>query len=608
MSEEIGPRKRLKQQGSCDNCFRRKVRCDDEDSPGNVCSECSAMNLECTRLICASQRKHGPATEYCQGLEQEIASLRVTLSQSSGSISISASSLPSALALPSGTEADDPPPRSEIDLDEALSDRFKGLALDHYQGRHFGRSSHFMLLQTALDSRDALINGEARPISVQMKREAFWQLQPWHVVQESEPIPYDFPPDDLLKILVDLYWEHFHFYYPLLHKPTFERSVFYDKLHLRDRSFGATVLAVCALASRHCDDPRVLYDSKDNEPQSLHSAGWKWFLQIEFVPKSFIKSPSVYALQIYPLAVVFIHATHFAEISWVLISPGIRLAETIGVHRSGFGKGKFARDPVEVELWKRAFWQLIVFDTASSMALGRPRASNANDLDLELPTMCDDEYWPGEPLKPTEDFKQPPQKKSYLTFWIHYIKLMEIVGFAQRSIYPARRLDPWGPTHLSASEWHQRAVMEIDSALNKWLSAVPEHLKYDPHCEDSIFIHQSVMLYAGYYWARIQVHRPFIGQKHSAIPSLAICASSARSCIHLLTGHHRQYNIRLPHLLPPIFTSALVMLINLWRGIRAKRALNIAKEMDDVNMALEMMAMYEGRYDISRIVFELLAN
>lgn len=50
------------------------------------------------------------------------------------------------------------------------------------------------------------------------------------------------------------------------------------------------------------------------------------------------------------------HATHMAEISWVLIGPGVRLAETIGVHRAGFGKG---RDPIEVELWKRAFWQLI---------------------------------------------------------------------------------------------------------------------------------------------------------------------------------------------------------------------------------------------------------
>lgn len=44
-----------------------------------------------------------------------------------------------------------------------------------------------------------------------------------------------------------------------------------------------------------------------------------------------------------------------------------------------------------------------------------------------------------------------------------------------------------------------------------------------------------------------------------------------------------------------MFASALVILINLWRGIRAKVALNISKEMEDVNMALKMMAMYEDR-------------
>ncbi|KIK55525.1 hypothetical protein GYMLUDRAFT_175464, partial [Collybiopsis luxurians FD-317 M1] len=336
----------------------------------------------------------------------------------------------------------------------------------------------------------------------------------------------------LLKSLVALYWENYHPFYPFLHQSTFQKSLA-AKLHLYDRTFGSTVLAVCAIASRLSDDPRVLY----NHTTSKHSAGWKYFNQIELIPKSFLYSPTVCALQVYPLAVIFMHTTHMVETAWVMIGTGIRLAQMIGVHRSGFGKG---RDPKEVELWKRAFWQLILFDTVTSMGLGRPRSSNTNDLDLELPVMCDDEYW--EAPNPDDAFTQPENTPSKLAFRIHRIKLTEILGFAHRSIYSARRLDPWGPTTLSTAEWNQKAVMELDSALNQWIDALPDFLKYNPHRKDSIFAHQSIMLYAEFYWVRIQVHQRFMswpGQKSMlTFPSLAICANAARSCVHLLDGHH----------------------------------------------------------------------
>jgi hypothetical protein len=63
--------------------------------------------------------------------------------------------------------------------------------------------------------------------------------------------------------------------------------------------------------------------------------------------------------------------------------------------------------------------------------------------------------------------------------------------------------------------------MELDSALNEWVDALPDFcnyatqpgvteadnfylVKYNPHQKESVFAHQSVLLYAGLYWARIQ--------------------------------------------------------------------------------------------------------
>ncbi|KIK55515.1 hypothetical protein GYMLUDRAFT_1017822 [Collybiopsis luxurians FD-317 M1] len=210
----------------------------------------------------------------------------------------------------------------------------------------------------------------------------------------------------------------------------------------------------------------------------------------------------------------------------------------IGVHCSGFGNG---RDTKEVELWKQVFWQLVMFDTVSSMSLGRPRSSNTNDLDLKLPAMCDDEYW--ETPDPADAFWQPESIPLKLTFLVHHIKLMEIVGFIQCSLYSARCLDPWGPTTLSSTEWNQKAITELDSALNKWIDALPDLLKYNPHQKDTVFAHQSMMLYAEFYWARIQVHKHLLtrlGQKCTlAFHSLAVCANAACSCVHLLDDHHQ---------------------------------------------------------------------
>ncbi len=83
---------------------------------------------------------------------------------------------------------------------------------------------------------------------------------------------YSFPEDDLLSSLVELYFANVNIFLPLLHRPTFERSI-RENLHMKDEMFGAVLLLVCAVASRYSNDIRVLLDGEE----SRHSSGWKWF-------------------------------------------------------------------------------------------------------------------------------------------------------------------------------------------------------------------------------------------------------------------------------------------------------------------------------------------
>jgi hypothetical protein len=102
---------------------------------------------------------------------------------------------------------------------------------------------------------------------------------------------FDFPDDDLLPKLIDQYYEEIDILFPLLHRPTFEKSV-RERVHLRNEGFASVLLLVCAIASLFVDHPRVLIDGKPR------SAGWKYFNQVQMMRKSLLAPPSLYDLQV----------------------------------------------------------------------------------------------------------------------------------------------------------------------------------------------------------------------------------------------------------------------------------------------------------------------
>ena len=109
-----------------------------------------------------------------------------------------------------------------------------------------------------------------------------------------EVLPFDdFPPDDLLDTLVELFFRKVNDLLPLLHEPTFKNDI-RDGLHRRDGGFGAVVLLVCAGGARYSSDSRVLLDGSDD----WRSPGWKWFHAVEDRRKLSLAPAQLYDLQI----------------------------------------------------------------------------------------------------------------------------------------------------------------------------------------------------------------------------------------------------------------------------------------------------------------------
>ncbi|TFY62801.1 hypothetical protein EVJ58_g3648 [Rhodofomes roseus] len=219
---------------------------------------------------------------------------------------------------------------------------------------------------------------------------------------------------------------------------------------------------------------------------------------------------------------------------------------------------------------------------------------------------CDDEYWEND--DPELAWKQPPGKPSLVTFFNCFLRLNQILAFALRTIYSINKSKAL--LGFVGQQWEQHIVAELDSALNKWIDSVPDHLRWDPNREDVTFLNQSANLYASYYQLQISVHRPFIPSPRKpsplSFPSLAICTNAARSCTHVMDVQCRRTGSALPHNQVAMFTCGIVLLLNIWGGKRSGLSTDAQKEMADVHKCMKMLKMLEPRWHTAGRLWDIL--
>jgi hypothetical protein len=166
--------------------------------------------------------------------------------------------------------------------------------------------------------------------------------------------------------LVECYFDNFNVILPILHRPSFVRSI-EEGLHKVEEHFGAVVLMVCAIGCRCTTDPRVV----QKIGTSSSCTAWKFFNQItaKRSQKMAFIAASVYKAQLYPvrspappatspdvmprkLTALFLEYYCPPSSVWLVIGLGLSIMQENGVHRKSFS----ATSVLERELWKRAFW------------------------------------------------------------------------------------------------------------------------------------------------------------------------------------------------------------------------------------------------------------
>ncbi|CAK5281385.1 unnamed protein product, partial [Mycena citricolor] len=625
--------KRRRLQGACEECRRRKVRCNRMTMPGHVCSNCISFNILCADPSSDNSSKNKnsnlpsmspqsppsstptkaspfPKTaadhvdailtqstayiptdqlrailldvaRYCRQVEDK---LTVCEKERSAVLTQPADSQ-TASSPASDTKPSRAPSPDRVML---LTDSFLGMSLfNPTRTRYFGRSSVTFLVSRAVQMRMAHESGGSKSEMRPVRRPQFVH-SPWESTYPEPPPVYSFPPADLLHDLVTIFFEKLNIVFFLLHRASFERSVA-SGMHLLDHSFGGLLLAVLALASKFSDDPRVIYPGTNTRL----SSGWQWFQQIRYGDnKDFYYGMGLHDVQRTLLTIAYLQGSNSPSPCWILTGVVVRSLQDIGIHML---RVPLAEMSTEVELWKRAYWMAIASDTLSSAFLGRPRATRDEDYELDYPVDCDDEYW--EHADPTQRFRQPEGKPRQWAFALLYVKLMEILGKAQKTIYSTQGTQ-------NGQEWTQGMVVELDSALNNWMDSIPEYLRWNPQLEQEPFASQSACLMAGYYHVQIQIHRSFIPSPtqdnylSTSFPSLAICANSARSCSHVIDVQTKRKLIHHPQVMAAIVDSAIILLINVWgsRQSGGKHPLSAARVAKDVQKCINALRVYEERW------------
>jgi hypothetical protein len=105
----------------------------------------------------------------------------------------------------------------------------------------------------------------------------------------------EFPSLDIIASLIDTYFTHSNIYFPVLHRPTFQRLLDQD-LHQRDHEFGSLLLVVCAIGARFSNHPYV----SDVPPEAPNSHIARWLSQTrEVMKKPYTSTATLFEVQYY---------------------------------------------------------------------------------------------------------------------------------------------------------------------------------------------------------------------------------------------------------------------------------------------------------------------
>ncbi|KAF5597499.1 transcriptional regulatory [Fusarium subglutinans] len=279
------------------------------------------------------------------------------------------------------------------------------------------------------------------------------------------------PPKYIANMLVGLYFEHFHYTFPVIYKPYFTES--YKTLYtsqrgsIQDTGFVSIFFAVCACASSL------------TAPDGNHSS----FPGLEFYEKALVlhyaTTGQATKSRVQCLALISMCCAGWNTLStsWNFSGQAIRAGQELGMHLEvAPSTTESPRSPaasVEVEIYRRIWWSIYCLDRITSICLGRPMAANDSDCYCALPLPLGDEEL--DTLYSVEGtLDHDMNQRSALSGFLDIIGLCKVAGEVQSIQSPGEIRD-------LGRKAGQKRVMDLalgqEKSLDSWLKDLLEHLQ-----------------------------------------------------------------------------------------------------------------------------------
>ncbi|KAJ7724329.1 fungal-specific transcription factor domain-containing protein [Mycena maculata] len=308
---------------------------------------------------------------------------------------------------------------------------------------------------------------------------------------------------ELMDSLVQCYLSTSSYILPFLHVPTFLAD-YGNPQKWGEPGFAAFIVAICCLASRHMDDPRVRAS-----PQDGISAGTQWFEllgRLRTLPIA--DRPTLYTIQADLIAAVYAVGLGKLSKAAALLSEAITISIDAGLHRSADTYDLF--DPVEDEVRKRTFWCVYIWDKQLSAHFGRPPMLRLRDCDVGEPAPVDDEYITREGVGTPV---LPPGTACRMAAFVCALRILVVLE-SVLDVPPAR--DVAGGAFLlraSALLGGSRRVRELreeEALLDEIHRGVPPFFAHNAETlasEDTIRLTQAVRLHCAEQFVRMLIYR-----------------------------------------------------------------------------------------------------
>ncbi|KAI0071201.1 hypothetical protein K474DRAFT_1679582 [Panus rudis PR-1116 ss-1] len=279
---------------------------------------------------------------------------------------------------------------------------------------------------------------------------------------------------DLMDSLVQCYLSTSYYLMPFLHVPSFLAD-YGNPRKWGEPGFAAFIVAICCLASRHIDDPRVRADPSDG-----NTAGTVWFdlfTRLRSLPNA--DRPTIYTVQSVLIAGVYAVGLGKLSKAFALISEAITLSLDAGMHRSADAYDVF--DAIEDEVRKRTFWCVYLWDKQAAVHFGRPPMIRLRDCDVGEPAIVDDEYITRDgiigPQQPDGGIVENSESRmAAFVCCVRFFVVMEAI----LDVPPSRHFGDGSPfltratTILTGFRRHKE-LREEEALLDEILRSIPPH-------------------------------------------------------------------------------------------------------------------------------------